>query len=89
MQMIHRLLACAALSVIVSIATAQSGGGFSITHSTIDPSGPVLKGGAYSVSGTIGQPATSALGAGTYQLIGGFNAVGSSSDVIFSNGFEP
>ena len=89
MQTIHRWMAATALAAIVSIAGAQSsGGGFSITHSTIDPGGTALKGGAYSLTGTVGQPATSALGAGTYQLTGGFNATGS-GDVIFSNGFEP
>ena len=89
MQNSHRWLAGLALAMSLPIAWAQSGGGFSITHSTVDPGGTALKGGAYSLSGTVGQPATSALGAGTYQLTGGFNATGSGNDTIFSNGFEP
>ena len=89
MQRSHRWFAGVALAASLSIAIAQSGGGFSITHSTIDPGGTALKGGAFSLAGTVGQPATSALGAGTYQLIGGFNATGSGNDTIFSNGFEP
>jgi len=89
MQRIHRWFAGAALAASVPIAVAQSGGGFSITHSTLDPGGTAMKAGAYSITATIGQPATSALGAGTYQLTGGFNATGSGSDTIFSNGFEP
>jgi hypothetical protein len=88
MQRIHRWSAGAALALGLSIAAAQSGGGFSITHSTLDPGGAATKGGAFAMTATVGQPATSALGAGTYQLVGGFNAAGN-GDVIFSNGFEP
>ena len=77
-----------ALLLPASAIAQSSGGSFSITHSTMDPSTPSQSGGAFSLRATVGQPATTPVSAGAFELTGGFNAVGS-GDVIFSNGFEP
>jgi hypothetical protein len=70
-----------------SAIAQSSGGSFSITHSSTDPSSPALNGGAFSLHATVGQPNTTPVSAGAFELTGGFNAV-KGSDVIFANGFE-
>jgi hypothetical protein len=54
-------------------ALAQTGGGYSLTWSTIDSGGGSSAGGAISISGTIGQPdAGPVLNGGPFSLLGGF-----------------
>ena len=53
-------------------AYAQSGGGYSLTWSTIDGGGGTSTGGVYSVTGTIGQPDAGTASGGIYSLTGGF-----------------
>ena len=69
--MVSMLLVC--LIAPMSAATAQSGGGYDLTWSTIDGGGYMVStGGSYSLGGTIGQPDAGALGGGSYTLAGGF-----------------
>lgn len=57
----------------VSLATAQSGGGYDLTWSTVDGGGATFStGGTYSLGGTIGQPDAGTLSGGSYTLGGGF-----------------
>ncbi|MEI2672174.1 MAG: hypothetical protein V9G13_13920 [Marmoricola sp.] len=58
--------------LIVSIAVAQSGGGYDLTWSTIDGGGGASSGGGYTVDGTLGQFEAGALSGGSYTLSGGF-----------------
>jgi hypothetical protein len=54
-------------------ASAQSGGGYDLTWSTIDGGGMMLlTGGDYSLGGTIGQPDAGVMNNGGYSLTGGF-----------------
>lgn len=59
---------------IVSIAQAQSGGGYDLTWNTIDSGGYTWsEGGGYALGGTIGQPDAGAILTGEcYALTGGF-----------------
>lgn len=70
------LLALAALLVALSVSntttSAQSGGGYDLTWSTIDGGGGSSNGGGYSLAGTIGQPDAGVLSGGGYTLNGGF-----------------
>ena len=70
------LVALAALFVALSVSntttSAQSGGGFDLTWSTIDGGGGASSGGGYSLAGTIGQPDAGSLSGGGYTLNGGF-----------------
>lgn len=53
--------------------TAQSGGGYDLTWSTIDGGGLTFAtGGNFSLGGTIGQADAGTLAGGGYTLIGGF-----------------
>ncbi len=57
----------------VSIAAAQSGGGYDLTWNSIDAGGMMFStGGGYTLGGTIGQPDAGALSGGNYRLSGGF-----------------
>jgi hypothetical protein len=56
----------------VPIVTAQSGGGYDLTWSTIDGGGGASSGGGYTLAGTIGQPDAALLTGGGYTLNGGF-----------------
>jgi hypothetical protein len=61
-----------AMLLIVSIVSAQTGGGYDLTWSTMDSGGGAANGGGYELSGTIGQPDAGALSGGGYTLVGGF-----------------
>ncbi len=69
----YALLIAALLSLLASIALAQSGGGYDLTWNTIDGGGTTFStGGGYSLGGTIGQPDAGTLSGGGYTLGGGF-----------------
>lgn len=61
----------------VSIATAQTGGGYDLTWNTVDAGGGSSRGGGYSLDGTIGQPDANTATGGGYILSGGFWGGGS------------
>jgi hypothetical protein len=61
------------LSLLSSVARAQSGGGYDLTWSTVDGGGATWsEGGGYSLGGTVGQPDAGVLSGGGYTLAGGF-----------------
>jgi hypothetical protein len=68
------LVLAACTLVFTATASAQSGGVYTITSSTIDGGGATFStGGTYSLGGTIGQPdAGGPMTGGTYSLTGGF-----------------
>lgn len=72
------------------IGAQSSGGSYRVDPSTIASGGGTASGGTFRLSGTLGQTATSTMSASSYRFHGGFWApTGSSSDVIFTNGFDP
>ena len=61
------------LSLLASVALAQSGGGYDLTWNTVDGGGYTFsEGGGYSLGGTVGQPDAGVLSGGGYTLAGGF-----------------
>jgi len=57
----------------VTVALAQSGGGYDLSWSSVDGGGYIFSGGgAYTLGGTIGQPDAGLLTGGSYTLGGGF-----------------
>jgi len=64
--------ALALLCVLPTLASAQSGGKFNLSWSTIDGGGGSSTGGRFSLSGTIGQPDAGVLTGGNFKLEGGF-----------------
>ena len=61
------------LLVAVTAISAQSGGGYDLTWSTIDGGGATFStGGPYSLGGSIGQSDAGVLSGGSYTLNGGF-----------------
>ncbi len=58
--------------LVVSIAVAQSGGGYDLTWNTIDGGGGTSSNGAYTLNGTIGQADAGSLSGSGYTLSGGF-----------------
>jgi len=59
--------------LMVSVALAQSGGGYDLTWWTADGGGGTASGGGYALHGTAGQPdAGPSLAGGGYTLTGGF-----------------
>ncbi len=57
----------------VSVALAQSGGGYDLSWWTVDGGGGTVGGSEYTLTGTAGQPdAGAALSGGSYTLYGGF-----------------
>jgi len=58
--------------LMVSVALAQSGGGYDLTWWTADGGGSRLTGSSYVLQGTAGQPDAGALNGGGYSLAGGF-----------------
>jgi len=61
------------LSLLASVALAQSGGGYDLSWNTVDGGGATWsEGGGYSLGGTIGQPDAGMLSGGGYTLAGGF-----------------
>jgi hypothetical protein len=62
-----------AFAVGVSMVSAQSGGPYDLTWSTVDGGGYTFgQGGAYTLGGTVGQPDAGLLTGGDYTLGGGF-----------------
>lgn len=53
-------------------ASAQSGGGYDLSWSTIDGGGGQSTGGSYTLGGTMGQPDAGASSGGSYTLGSGF-----------------
>jgi len=67
------LLLAVLLSLLASVALAQSGGGYDLTWNTIDGGGYTWsEGGGYALGGTVGQPDAGTLSGGGYTLAGGF-----------------
>jgi hypothetical protein len=58
--------------LIVSIAVAQTGGGYDLTWNTIDSGGGSSSGGSYTLDGTLGQFEAGTLNGSGYTLSGGF-----------------
>jgi hypothetical protein len=58
--------------LVVSIAVAQTGGGYDVSWHTIDGGGGTATGGGYMLAGTLGQPDAGAQSGGGYTLNGGF-----------------
>ena len=78
------LLLAALLSLLASVARAQSGGGYDLTWSTVDGGGATWsEGGGYSLGGTVGQPDAGVLSGGGYTLAGGFWAGGAARYGIY------
>jgi len=78
------LLLAALLSLLASVARAQSGGGYDLTWSTVDGGGATWsEGGGYSLGGTVGQPDAGVLSGGGYTLAGGFWAGGAAQYRIY------
>ncbi len=67
----------------VSIAAAQSGGGYDLSWSVIAGGGGSSSGGGYSLSGTIGQTDAGALSGATFTLASGFWSGGSSGHNVY------
>ena len=68
-----RLLLLATLLALPALVSAQSGGGYDLTWSTIDGGGYTFsEGDGYSLGGTVGQPDAGVLSGGDYTLVGGF-----------------
>ncbi len=67
------LLAAFLLLAIAAGVSAQSGGGYDLTWSTVDGGGYTFStGGGYSLGGIVGQADAGALTGGGYTLAGGF-----------------
>ena len=58
--------------LLLSPASAQTGGHYELSWSTIDGGGGVSSGGQYELVGTIGQPDAAWSSGGSYELLGGF-----------------
>ena len=67
------LLALLAALLLVVTVSAQTGGGYDLTWSTIDGGGQTFStGGDFALGGTIGQADAGALQGGEFTLAGGF-----------------
>jgi hypothetical protein len=62
----------ALLALTVSVAAAQTGGGYDLTWSTIDGGGGTSSGDTYTLDGTSGQFDANVMSGGGYTLAGGF-----------------
>ncbi len=72
------------LLVAVTAISAQSGGGYDLTWSTLDGGGATFStGGSYSLGGTIGQPDAGTLSGGGYTLNGGFWGEGATAYEVY------
>jgi hypothetical protein len=69
---VKALLILGVLLVVVSVALAQTGGGYDLTWWTVDGGGSTLAGGSYTLRGTAGQPDAATWQGDTYTLSGGF-----------------
>jgi hypothetical protein len=58
--------------IFVSSATAQTGGSYEISWSTVDGGGGLSSGGAYVLTVTIGQPDAAYSAGGQYEILSGF-----------------
>jgi hypothetical protein len=65
-------ISLAALIFLPTLTSAQSGGQFDLSWSTIDGGGGTSTGGQFQLSGTIGQPDAGVLTGGQFKLEGGF-----------------
>lgn len=73
MKLTKTLLLMGALVMLrQGITSAQTGGGYDLTWSTIASGGGRSAGGAYVLEGTIGQPDAGLMSGGAYVLVGGF-----------------
>jgi hypothetical protein len=72
------------LLVFVSVAQAQSGGGYELAWTSIDAGGGAMSGGAYSLTSNIGQPEP-----GVTQSGGGYSLNGGVVDAGASGGIAP
>jgi hypothetical protein len=75
------------LLLLASGVSAQSGGGYDLSWSTIDGGGGTFStGGVYALGGTVGQPDAGQLTGGVYTLGGGFwggGAVAAPENLIY------
>ena len=60
------------LGAASALVSAQSGGGFDLSWSTVDGGGGASAGGSFRLTGTIGQPDAGRVSGGSYRLDGGF-----------------
>jgi hypothetical protein len=65
------MLLVLAYLVAVSIAVAQSGGGYDLAWWTVDGGGSAAEGGGYRLVGTAGQPDAQVVSGGGYSMAGG------------------
>ena len=70
---VSMVVATLAVTVFVSSAGAQSGGGYELTRSSLEPGG-VTSGAGYEARGTLGQPDAGSASGGGYTVTGGFSA---------------
>ncbi len=77
------LISIGLLIITVSIAAAQSGGGYGLTWNTIDNGGGESNGSSYTLVGTIGQPDAGTLSGGGFTLAGGFWAASPSQYAVY------
>ena len=66
---------------LISVALAQTGGGYDLTWHTVDGGGGQASGGGYTLTGTAGQPDTGAPSGGGYALLGGFWGGGAAAPI--------
>ena len=78
------LFATVVLFLPVTVALAQSGGGYNLSWSSVDGGGYTFSsGGAYILGGTIGQPDAGLLSGGNYTLGGGFWGGGAAAAIEY------
>ena len=68
----HALHAAILAAAIAAPASAQTGGPFDLSWSTIDCGGGTSAGNSFSLTGTVGQPDAGFMSGGTFTLGGGF-----------------
>jgi hypothetical protein len=56
----------------IGAASAQMGGGYDLSWSTVDGGGGLSSGGSYEVTGTAGQPDAGYAAGGSYEILNGF-----------------
>ena len=83
------LLVAFSIVGFIQLASAQSGGIYKISKSSIDAGGGVTQGGEYKISSTIGQAdASTEITGGIFSLTGGYWSTLEYSEEIFDDGFE-
>jgi hypothetical protein len=75
---------------LLQLSSAQSGGNYKISKSSIDAGGGKTQGGEYKINSSIGQAdASSKISGGEFSLTGGYwSTPNNNDDIIFKNGFE-